>query len=118
MAGLGWQLESVGWRAHVHPAFIAAVAAKESSLGVAACPGNRFNVWGLGSCGSAWTPPTFRSWHGAIVYFARFIRRTWPHARTPWELYGYAADVQGSWAPGVAGWMRSWGFPAVVGYGR
>ena len=110
MAWTGRELEAAGWKWHVHPAFLAAITGAESSFGAAACRTNRFNAAGLGSCGSAWTPPYFRSWAHFYDYFARMIRRQWPSARSPWDMHGYCVDAHGNdcptWPGKVAGFMR------------
>lgn len=122
MRGTGRILERVGRREGVSPFFIAGVAAKESSLGAAACGSNRYNVWGLGACGRAWSPPYFDSWEAAIDYFARFVKgrtpayRGWPSARTPWDYHGYCQGCESSWASGVVRHMAAMGAGTSVRY--
>lgn len=74
MAGTGYALEAAGWRYKVHPAFIAAAAGLESAWGRLACSGNRWNLWGLGSCDRYWKVPHFRTAREAYDYYARFLR--------------------------------------------
>lgn len=120
MAGTGRQLEASGWKHHVHPAFMAGVAAIESSWGRAVC--ERFNAWGLGSCGRAWHPPAFRSWAHAYDYYARFLRERWPRARTPYDFHGYCVTPSGAdcptWARDVTWNMDRLGFGPSITYGR
>ena len=111
MAGTGFALEAAGWRWKIQPAFIAAIAAKESSRGVAACRNNRFNAWGLASCGTGWHVPTFRSWSEAYQFMGRFLSSRWPQALVPWDYAGYAAYVgtpscSSCWGTKGAGFMR------------
>lgn len=120
MAGTGFALEAAGWRYRVHPAFVAAVAGVESTYGAAVC--ERFNAWGLGSCGRAWRPPAFPSWKHAYDYFARFIRDRWPSALTPYDFHGYCVTPAGddcpTWPGKVAANMRRLGFGETLRYGR
>jgi len=122
MANTGFALEAAGWRYHVHPALIAAIAGIESCWGRCSCPGNRWNMWGLGSCGDAWTPPTFATATTAYAYVARFLRERWPSARTPYDFHGYCRTRSGAecptWPSKVAWNMDRLGFPARVEYGR
>ena len=116
MAGTGRDLEQVGRRNKVSPFFIVAVAATESSIGVAACSSNRKNVWGLSSCGSGWYVPKFASWAEAYEFFARFVNRQWPGHSSPYSFRGYAA-CSDCWARKVSSWMSSlFGVPAVTRY--
>lgn len=119
MAGTGRQLEAAGWKHRVHPAFMAAVSAIESSWGRRMC--EPFNAWGLGSCKRAWTPPSFRSWAHAYDYYARFLRSRWPSARTPYDYHGYCVDRNGNdcptWARDVAWNMDRLGYGPSVRYG-
>lgn len=107
MHGLGATLERVGRREGVSPFFIVGVAGKESTLGSASCGSNPRNVWGLGACGRAWSPPYFRTWEHAVTYFARFVMgrtsvyRGWPSARTPYDFGGYCSGCESSWASAV-----------------
>lgn len=120
MRGLGTMLERIGRREGVSPFFIVAVAGKESSFGLAACGANPRNVWGLGACGRAWTPPYFNTWEEAITFFARFVEgRTsvyhgWPNAQTPWDFHGYCAGCETSWAAGVSRFMTMMGATGVA----
>jgi hypothetical protein len=117
MEGTGYMLERAGWRHGIHPALIAAIAGTESSFGRAACRSNRYNAFGLASCGTSWRVPDFRSWAQAYQFMGRFLKERWPHARTPYDYRGYAACTP-CWARKTAGWMRWLGFPAAVAYGR
>jgi hypothetical protein len=89
MAGSSRQLELAGRRWNVSPYFIAAIAATESSLGVAGC--SNFNYWGLANCDGRWSVPTFGSLGEAYDFMGRFLRSRWPSASTPWDYHGYAA---------------------------
>lgn len=115
MRGLGRTLERVGRREGVSPFFIVAVAGKESTFGLASCGLGGRNVWGLGACGSAWSPPSFDTWGEAIRFFARFVQgrtsvyRGWPSARTPWDFHGYCSGCESSWASGVSRFMAMMG---------
>ena len=116
MSATGIILERWGRRYHVSPYFMAAVAATESSLGRAACSNNRFNVWGLSSCGSGWYVPPFRSWDEAIAFYAHFLSSRWPGHSTPYSFQGYAA-CSPCWGAKTSYWMRSlFGVPAVTRY--
>ncbi len=116
MAGTGTSLERWGRRFHVSPYFMAAAAATESSLGEAACSNNRYNVWGLSSCGSGWYVPAFASWDEAIAFYARFLASHWPGHSTPYSFTGYAA-CSPCWGRKVSEWMHSlFGVPAVTRY--
>lgn len=117
MANTGFALEAAGWRWHVHPALIAAIAGTESSFGAAACSGNPRNAFGLSSCGSGWSVPYFHSWRQAYQFMGRFLSSRWPSARTPWDYHGYAA-CSSCWGTHTAQWMNHLGFPATVRYGR
>lgn len=106
MGGTGAILERYGRIHHVSPYFMAAVAATESSLGVAACSNNRFNVWGLASCNQSWYVPSFRSWSEAIAFYARFLSGRWPGHSNPYSFRGYAA-CSDCWGRKTSYWMRS-----------
>ncbi len=120
MQGTGRSLEAAGWKWRVHPAFMAGVAGIESAWGRRVC--ERFNAWGLGSCGRAWHPPSFRSWAHAYDYYARFLMSRWPSARSPYDYHGYCVDRYGNacptWARDVAWNMDRLGFGPSVRYGR
>lgn len=111
LAGTGAELERAGRRHRISPYFMAAVAGKESSLGRVPCRENPRNVWGLGACDRAWRVPYFDTWAEAASYYARFLRRHWPRARTPWDFHGYCVTPSGAtcpdWAPAVASFMRT-----------
>ena len=92
MAGTGRELEAAGFAFHISPYFIAGIAATESSLGAAACSGNPKNAFGLSSCTTGWAVPYFKTWAAAYNYMGRFLSSRWPGARTPYDLWGYAAD--------------------------
>lgn len=118
MANTGFALEAAGWRYGIHPAFIAAAAGLESAWGRLACRGNRWNMWGLGSCDRYWRVPHFESAREAYGYYARFLRERWPSARTPYDFHGYCECGSRSWGSRVAWNMERLGFPATVRYGR
>lgn len=111
MRGTGAALEAAASRWHVSPYLIAAIAATESSLGIAACSNNHFNAFGLSSCTSGWRVPAFRSWAEAYDFMGRFltghstVTRGWPGARTPFDYSGYAA-CSDCWGRKVALFMR------------
>lgn len=116
MAGSGRALEAAGRRWDVNPALIAGIAGTESTFGEAACSSNRYNAFGLASCGS-WgrTPvPSFESWAEAYDFEARYLTgRTsitsgWPSASSPYDLTGYAA-CSACWAATTAGHMERFG---------
>lgn len=114
MRGTGWALATEGRAAGVHPAFIAAVAGKESSYGAQPCRANRMNVWGLSSCRRGWAVPQFRTWRQAIRFFAHWFQSRFAYARTPYDVHGYCVTGSGadcpSWAADVAYRMRALGF--------
>jgi hypothetical protein len=114
MAGTGRELEAAGRRWHISPYFIAAIAATESSLGVAAC-GN-FNAYGLANCSGRWSVPLFLSWADSYQFMGRFLTTRWPGARTPYDYFGYAA-CSSCWGRKTAGWMlRLFGVGPSVRY--
>jgi hypothetical protein len=116
MSGSGADLERIARRHNVSPYFVVAVAATESSIGIAACSSNRYNAWGLSSCGSGWYVPQFRSWSEAYDFFARYVNRQWPGHSTPWSFRDYA-DCSDCWARKVSYWMRElFGVPARTVY--
>jgi hypothetical protein len=118
MAETGRELEAAGWKHHIHPAFIAAIAGTESSFGHAACTGNPRNAFGLSSCTTGWRVPHFRSWAHAYTFMSIFLAARWPHARSPYDYHGYAACTS-CWARKVAWWMRArFGVGPNVRYGR
>ncbi len=112
MAGSERELEAAGRAYHVHPAFIAAIAGTESTFGEAACASNRYNAFGLSSCGSGWSVPNFQSWGEAYRFMAAFltghtrVTRGWPGARTTYDYKGYAANSR-SWGAKCAYWMQA-----------
>lgn len=111
MAGLGYILERNGRQFGISPYLIAAIAAKESSLGAASCRNNPKNVFGLSSCGSGWYVPYFETWNEAIHFEARFLKTRWPGAASPYDFHGYA-ECLACWASSVASHMsRIWGVP-------
>lgn len=116
MAGLGAAYEASGRRHGVSPYLLAAVAGTESSFGAAAC--GSFNAWGLGNCeGSSWVP-VFGSWPDAIDWYAAYLRRVWPSARTTYDFThpNYAA-CPACWGRKTAWWMSTrFGAPNTVGY--
>lgn len=116
MQGTGKILVNQGQLWNVSPYFIVAVAAKESSHGHKACYRNPKNVWGLGACGRAWSPPYFRSWTQAINYFVRFIRSRWPNATSPWSFSGYCDGCEASWAEDVSWYMGRLGVTSMIQY--
>lgn len=101
MASTGFALEAAGWRWKVSPFFIAGIAATESSLGAAACSNNRFNAFGLSSCGGGWAVPAFRSWGEAYQFMGRFLKARWPRATSTYDYRGYAADSR-AWGASTA----------------
>lgn len=131
MAGTGRELEAAGWKWKISPALIGGIAAKESSLGRAACSqwdpilkrSTHYNVFGLASCGASWRPPLFHSWAHVYDFEAHFLISRWPNARTPWDFNHYAAYVgerscSDCWGSKVAGFMQSlFGMSIEVRYG-
>lgn len=113
MRGLGYILEAEGRRYGVHPGFVAAVAAVETSYGAAMCL--PFNAWGISSCGRAWRAPTFRSWRDGIRYASRFLAERWLRrgVSSPWAIgRTYCPPCGDRWGDRVAWFMRRLGFPA------
>lgn len=106
MDGSAGELEAAGRAYNIHPAFIAAIAGTESSFGAAACASNRYNAFGLSSCGSGWSVPNFRSWGEVYVFMAKFLTSRWAHARTTYDYHGYAANSR-SWGAKCAYWMQA-----------
>lgn len=118
MAHTGYALERAGFRYRLSPFLIASIAGKESSFGAAACRSNRFNAFGLSSCGSGWHVPDFQSWGHVYSFMAKFLTERWPHARSPYDYHGYAACTA-CWASGVSYFMTSrFGASTSVRYGR
>jgi hypothetical protein len=105
MAHTGYHLEAAGWRYRISPFLIASIAGTESSFGAAACRSNRFNAFGLSSCGSGWSVPDFRSWRHVYLFMAKFLTDRWPHARTSYDYHGYAA-CSSCWGAHTAWFMR------------
>lgn len=71
-----WVLEAAGWRYHVNPYMIAAIAKLESTYGLAACGSD---LWGYNSChGHPWG-----SVQDGIFYVTARIRSTY---MTEWGL--------------------------------
>lgn len=116
LRGQAWVIEDVGYRERLSPAFIVGAAMTESSGGDAACGGNPKNIYGLASCGSGWHVPTFRTWRESFTFFARFVHRQWPHARTAYDLPGYSA-CWSCWGARTALWMGRLGFGPGLAYG-
>lgn len=104
MAGSEEELERAGFRYHVSPYFIAAIAATESSLGRAMC--GSFNAYGLANCGGIWNVPAFRSWGDSYLFMAKYLSERWPGARTPYDFHRYAA-CDSCWGRKTSGWMQS-----------
>lgn len=117
MQGTGKQLEAAGWKHRVHPAFMAAAAGLESAWGRLACNGNRWNLWGLGSCNRYWRVPYFATPGQAFDYYARFLRTRWPNARSPYDFHGYCECGTRSWGSRVSWNMDRLGFGSSVRYG-
>lgn len=105
IAHLGFAFEAEGHRRNLNPFFLAGASGTESSLGVYGCQGNRFNIWGLGSCDRYWQVPHFYTWQQAIRYYADFIKTTWPHARTVYDLSGYCECGSAAWGGKTSAWM-------------
>lgn len=113
MAGTGFSLVVEARAKGLNPALIAGIAGTESSYGWHGCYGNRRNAFGLSSCTSGWRVPYFPTWRSAYRFMARFLTERWPHARTPYDFYGYAAATS-SWATATSRHMNELGFPATV----
>lgn len=108
LVGVMFQLEAAAWRHRISPYAIAAISGFESTFGRNGCPSNPRNIWGLGACGAAWHEPYFETWKEAFNYMARFLKRTWPGARTVHDLHGYCTC--GGWSAKVAYYMAHfWG---------
>jgi len=117
MQRTGRELEAAGWKHHVHPAFIAAIAGTESSYGRLACRNARYNAFGLASCGSSWRVPYFPTWSSAYTFMAKFLTSRWPRATSPYHYYGYAA-CSSCWGRATAYHMERFGLGTNVRYGR
>lgn len=116
MASTGFALEAAGWKWKVSPFFVAGIAATESSLGVAACPGT-LNYWGLASCGNGWNVPRFKTLAEAYMFVAHFLKSRWPNARTTYDYHGYAA-CSSCWGASTASHMlRLFGVGNYTRYG-
>lgn len=110
MAWTGRELEAAGWKWHVSPYFIAAIAGTESSFGAAHCTQSRYWIFGLGSCGRSWTPPYWQSWRGAYDYFARFLWDRWISrgARSATSIgYTFCPPCGARWGAKVEEHMRA-----------
>lgn len=110
LRGLGRIIEQVGWRYHVHPAFMAAASGTESSFGAVPCCGSRYNIWGW------YSMPPVASWEQAFTAYARFLRDRWPSAWTPWDFHGYCGCGVTAWGNATSRFMHRLGFAAVVRY--
>lgn len=107
LEGLGFAFEAAGHRHGISPFFLIGASGTESSLGAAGCSGNPRNIWGIGACNRAWTVPYFPDWKSAVGYYARFIKRTWPKARTVYELHGYCPPCGSyGWGSKTLAWMQ------------
>lgn len=115
LAGQAFVIEQAGWETHTSPGAMVGASFTESSGGDAACGGNPKNIWGLSSCGSGWYVPYFRTWHQAFVFFARFLHRQWPGARTVYDFPGYSA-CDSCWGPRTALWASRLGFGPGLRY--
>lgn len=115
MRGTGWGLVNEARSYGLNPALIAAIAGTESTYGAAACRSNRFNAYGLSSCGTGWRVPAFRSWRESYRFMARFLSSRWPGARTPYDFHGYAL-CDACWGRKTSQHMLELGFPATVGW--
>lgn len=116
MANTGWQLEKAAHKKRISPYLIAAIAGTESSFGAAACRSNRFNAFGLASCGSMWRVPNFQSWADAYAFMAKFLTDRWPNAKSAYDYSGYAA-CSSCWGAKTAWWMKSrFGVSSSVAY--
>jgi hypothetical protein len=123
LSGQGALVERVGKKYGLSPFFLIATSVTESSMGLAACRNNSFNIWGLSSCGSGWYVPPFRSWEEAFDFYARFligktsVTSGWPNARTPYDYVGYAACSE-CWGRKTAEHMSSiFGVSSSTRYG-
>jgi len=117
MQRTGRELEAAGWKHHVHPAFIAAIAGTESSYGRLACRNARYNAFGLASCGSSWRVPYFPTWSSAYTFMAKFLTSRWPRATSPYHYFGYAANSS-AWGRAVSYHMERFLLGTNVRYGR
>ena len=91
MSGSEAALLAAGRRYGISPYFIAGIAGTESSFGAAACRNNRYNAFGLSSCGSGWHVPNFQSWGEAYLFMGKFLTDRWPSASSTYSYGGYAA---------------------------
>lgn len=110
LRGLGRLLEDVGYRYHLHPAFIAAAAGTESSYGAVPCCGQKYNLWGY------YGMRMVSSWREAFTVYAQFIKSHWPRARTPWDLPGYCGCGTTAWGNATSRFMARLGFKATLRY--
>jgi hypothetical protein len=105
MDGSAGDLLAAGLRYRISPFFIAGIAGTESSFGAAACSNNRYNAFGLASCGSSWRVPNFQSWREAYFFMGQFLTSRWAGASTTFHYHGYAA-CSSCWGAKTAMHMR------------
>ena len=108
MDGSAGDLLAAAIRYRISPFFIAAIAGTESSFGAAACSNNRYNAFGLSSCGSGWRVPNFQSWRDAYMFMGAFLTSRWPTATTTYSYSGYAACTS-CWGAKTAMHMQRFG---------
>jgi len=106
IARQAWVLERVSYEEQMNPFFVVGAAGTESSVWRAPCSSNPMNGWGMSSCGSGWYVPHFQTWESAFRFYERYIKRIWPHARTPYELYGYCGCGESYWGSKTIAWIR------------
>lgn len=112
-------LEATARRHNVSPYLMAAIAGVESGYGRQHCTQNRYWVVGLGSCGRAWTPPSFRNWWQTWDYFARFLRERWLDrgVRSATSMgYTYCPPCGSRWGAAVEWHMSRNDWPRRVTY--
>jgi hypothetical protein len=105
MDGTAGDLLAAALKYRISPFFIAAIAGTESSFGAAACSNNRFNAFGLSSCGSGWHVPNFQSWREAYMFMGQFLTSRWSGASSTFDFHGYAA-CSSCWGAKTAMHMR------------